>query len=60
MEYQGWWSVYCVTVGKICEQDWDVSDGADLCYHMLQSGEVTADTTPNEAARMVAQRILQP
>ncbi len=50
---------FCYYVGEIVKRDYDLEDGADLCFNLLESGIIPEDATLGEAARIVAQHILQ-
>ena len=41
------------------EEQFGLLDGGDLCYNLLESGVVREDMGVDEAARIVAQHILQ-
>lgn len=46
-------------VDKICEEQYEVVDGGDLCYNLVEVGEINMADGEDNAARIVAQRILQ-
>lgn len=46
-------------VDVIVEQQYDITDGGDLCYNLMESGVIPADATVEQAARTVAQHLLQ-
>lgn len=51
---------FCRLVGEMVEDQYDAEGGADLCYNMLESGELTINESLKEAAKIVAQRLVQP
>jgi len=51
---------YCARVDKIAEAEFGVTDGADLCYNLLQDGRASVSNSARETARLVAQLALQP
>lgn len=46
-------------VDKIVEEEYDILDGGDLCYNLIESGVISEDEDPRQAARVVAQHIEQ-
>ena len=46
-------------VDKQVEEQYDIQDGGDLCYNLMDMGEIDEDSTVEESARIVAQRIEQ-
>jgi hypothetical protein len=51
---------FCTDVEEKVKQDYGFLDGGDLCFSMVESGEIKLDKhTINQAAQMVAQRIGQ-
>ena len=46
-------------VDKIVEEQYDCSDGGDLCYNLIESGVVDMALGEAAAARIVAQHIQQ-
>jgi hypothetical protein len=50
---------FCKEVGEICEKMYGCDDGGDLCFNLVESGEIDMEEGTGNAARIVAQRILQ-
>lgn len=50
---------FCGLVDAHCEKHYDVTDGGDLCFNLLESGVIREDASVEEAARIVAQHIQQ-
>lgn len=50
---------FCDLVDAHCEEHYDVTDGGDLCFNLLESGVIREDAGVEEAARIVAQHLLQ-
>jgi len=50
---------FCDEVDKVCEKQYGVEDGGDLCFSLVESGEIDMEEGTGNAARAVAQRILQ-
>ena len=50
---------FCEIVGKVVLQDYDLEDGSDLCFNLLEMGRIPEDASINEAARIVAQHLMQ-
>lgn len=46
-------------VDKRVEEQYDIQDGGDLCYNLMDMGEIPEDSTVDESARIVAMRIEQ-
>jgi len=46
-------------VGAIVKQQYGYDDGADLCYQLIELGEINPQGNPQGAARMVALRLEQ-
>ena len=42
-----------------CEEQFDVQDGGDLCFQLMEMGVIRESMGVDEAARIVAQHILQ-
>lgn len=51
---------YCKAVGEICELRYDVMDGSDLCYNLLETDQISIHTSVDEAAQRVAMLVQQP
>ncbi len=50
---------FCHYVGEIVLRDYDLEDGADLCFNLLEMRRIPEDASLEEAARIVAQHLLQ-
>jgi hypothetical protein len=50
---------FCDLVDAYCEKHYDVTDGGDLCFNLLESGVIPEDASVEHAARIVAQHLLQ-
>jgi len=50
---------FCQLVGARVAEQYDVEDGADLCFNLLELGTISEDASVDEAARIVAMHILQ-
>jgi hypothetical protein len=50
---------FCTLVGNRVEEQYDVQDGGDLCYNLIGTGVIREDMGVDEAARIVAQHVLQ-
>ena len=46
-------------VDKICEDQYDLCDGGDLCYNLVEQGVIDPANGEDAAARVVAQHIQQ-
>ena len=46
-------------VDKVLEEQYELHDGGDLCYNLLEAGEISEDATVDQAAAKVAQHIQQ-
>lgn len=46
-------------VGKAVEQDYGIQDGSDLCFNLVESGDIKISDGIADAARVVAQNISQ-
>jgi hypothetical protein len=46
-------------VDACVEEQYGLTDGGDLCYNLMDSGTIPEDATVDEAARIVAQHLLQ-
>ena len=49
---------FCADVGKRAET-YGVVDGADLCWNLIEMGAIVPTDSVEEAARMIAQHVLQ-
>ena len=49
---------FCADVGKRAET-YGVEDGADLCWNLIEMGVIVPTDGVEEAARIVAQHVLQ-
>ena len=49
---------FCTDVGKRAET-YGVEDGADLCHNLIEMGVINPMDSVEEAARVVAQHVLQ-
>lgn len=50
---------FCKEVGIRVKDEYDVDDGADLCYNLLDMGVITLEDGVRRAATVVAQHMLQ-
>ena len=50
---------FCQQVDARCQEQFDVQDGGDLCFSLLETGVVREEQGVDEAARIVAQHVLQ-
>ena len=50
---------FCKLVGRRVEEQFDLDDGDDLCFNLLESGVIREDASVDEAARIVAMHIQQ-
>jgi hypothetical protein len=50
---------FAMMVGARVLEQYDVEDGSDLCYNLMDQGTIPEDATVDEAARIVAMHILQ-
>lgn len=50
---------FCEIVGDMASIMYGVDDGADLCFNLLESGVISEDATAEQAARIVAQHMVQ-
>lgn len=41
------------------EEQYDLEDGGDLCYNLMESGVIPENANVDEAARIVAMHLLQ-
>lgn len=41
------------------EEQYDLTDGGDLCYNLQESGVIPEDASVDEAARIVAMHLMQ-
>ena len=50
---------FCQAVGTLAEEMYEVQDGEDLCFHLIEKGVIDPAQGEMEAARIVAMHILQ-
>jgi hypothetical protein len=50
---------FCDKVDKICEEQYDLEDGGDLCFNLVEMGEINMADGEDNAARITAQHLLQ-
>jgi len=50
---------FCERVSEIVLRDYDLEDGADLCFNLLEMGRIPKEASLEQAARIVAQHLLQ-
>lgn len=50
---------FCDLVSDYCEKHYDLTDGGDLCFNLLESGVIPEDASVEVAARIVAQHLMQ-
>jgi hypothetical protein len=50
---------FCDLVEKRVEEQYDLTDGGDLCFNLLESGVIAPDASVDEAARIVAMHMEQ-
>lgn len=50
---------FCERVGAVVYTDYDLDDGSSLCFNLLEMGMIPEDASINEAARIVAQHLMQ-
>ena len=50
---------FCALVDKRVEEQYDLTDGGDLCFNLLESRAIPEAATVDEAARIVAMHLLQ-
>lgn len=53
-------SDFCDLVDEKVEREYGLEDGGDLCFNLLESGEIWVSDGVDKAAQIVAQRLLQP
>ena len=46
-------------VGKRVKEEYDLDDGADLCYNLVEMGVICEYMSVGQAAQIVAQHMLQ-
>ena len=51
--------LFCDKVEKRVEEQYGLTDGADLCFNLLESGVIPEDASVDEAARIVAMHMAQ-
>jgi hypothetical protein len=52
-------AAFTAKVDARVEEQYGVQDGGDLCFNLLESGVIREDMSIDEAARIVAQHLLQ-
>ena len=50
---------FCQLVGARVAEQYDVEDGSDLCFNLLESGVISETATVDDAARIVALHLMQ-
>ena len=50
---------FCERVDAAVLRDYDLEDGGDLCFNLLESGVIAESVSVEQAARIVAQHLLQ-
>lgn len=50
---------FCKEVGERAAERYDVEDGSDLCFNLIEMGVIVPTDGVAEAARIVAQHVLQ-
>jgi hypothetical protein len=50
---------FCSLVDKRVEEQYDLTDGGDLCFNLLEAGVIAEDASVDEAARIVAMHLMQ-
>jgi hypothetical protein len=50
---------FCALVDARVEEQYGLTDGADLCFNLLESGVIAEDASIDEAARIVAMHLEQ-
>jgi len=50
---------FCRAVDARVEEQYEIQDGGDLCYNLIDMGVISMDDGVDEAARIVAQHIEQ-
>lgn len=50
---------FAMQVEARVEEQYDVTDGGDLCYNLMDQGTIPETATVDEAARIVAMHLLQ-
>ena len=51
---------FCAEVGKYVSENYELDDGGDLCYNLMEMGVIPKDATVVEAGEIVAQHMEQP
>lgn len=52
-------ATYSNQVGVLVSQQFDLDNGADLCYNLIAAGVINAEMPLMSSARIVAQYLLQ-
>ena len=50
---------FCQLVATRVKEQYDLDDGADLCFNLMEAKVIAEDATIDEAARIVAMHMLQ-
>lgn len=50
---------FCDKVSAVCEEQYDIKDGGDLCWNLIEQGVISMADGVDTAARVVAQHIQQ-
>lgn len=50
---------FSLLVDARVEEQYDVTDGGDLCYNLMDQGTIPENASVDEAARIVAMHLLQ-
>ena len=50
---------FCALVSARVEEQYDLQDGGDLCFNLLESGVIPENASIDEAARIVAMHLMQ-
>ena len=50
---------FCRLVGDRVYEQYDLDDGSDLCFNLLETGRIPENASIDEAARIVAMHLLQ-
>jgi len=51
---------FCDKVEELVKKETDLDDGGDLCWNLVEMGQIDQNEGPEAAARIVAQNLLQP
>lgn len=50
---------FCEAVGARVEEQYELYDGADLCFNLKETGIIRTNASVDEAARIVAMHLAQ-